>query len=293
MIEIKDLTKYYGETKGIEGLNFKVKEGEVFGYLGPNGAGKTTTIRLLVDLIRPTRGEAFINGYSCQREIDEVKENMEYLPGNFTAYGHLTCDQYLKFVAGFYGNDNILSRGRELAQYFELDLSRRIGACSQGMKQKLGLIQVFMIDCPLYILDEPTSGLDPLVQQKFYKIIEEQKTEGKTIFLSSHILSEVERICDRVAIIREGELIEVNYVDNLRNKKFKKVKVVYEQKPPVDFFDKEGLEVESENDDQYLMRITSGIGDNLHHLTSLPLRDINVMNPSLEEIFLSYYGERE
>lgn len=290
MIELIELTKYYGKTRGIEQVNLKVNKGEIFGFLGPNGAGKTTTIRLMLDLIRPTSGHAFIMGHDCNKEASKVKKLIEYLPGDFVAYDTLTCESYINFLAGFYDYSKISERSDKLIKCFELDASRLVRNCSKGMKQKLGLIQAFMIDCPLYILDEPTSALDPLIQQKFYALVDQEKERGKTIFLSSHVLSEVERICDRVGIIRDGRLVEVDSVSNLKDRKFKEVNVTYAQELPEGFLDRPGIEIISKDGLNVTLRVVSSLGENLHHLTTYPIRDIHVHEPSLEEIFLSYYG---
>lgn len=290
MIELKGLTKYYSDTTGIEDVDLKVNKGEIFGFLGPNGAGKTTTIRLLLDLLRPTEGRAFINGYDCNRESNKVKEEVEYLPGTFTPYNFLTGKEYIKFMGEFYDKDKV-KRGLEMAEFLELDITRKTSEYSTGMKQKLGLIQSLMADSPLNIMDEPTSGLDPMIQQKFYKLLEEEKNSGDTVFLSSHILPEVERICDRVGIIREGKLVEVNSVENLKSKRFKIVETAYESTPEDDFFDREGLEVVETDKKGIKLRISSNLDENLHHLTSLPLVDFDAYDPPLEEVFLSYYGD--
>jgi len=290
MIELKGLTKYYGETRGIEDVDLKVNKGEIFGFLGPNGAGKTTAIRLLLDLLRPTKGRAFINGYDCHRESNKVKEEVEYLPGNFTPYSFLTGKEYIEFMGEFYDRGKV-QRGLEMADFLELDISRKTSEYSTGMKQKLGIIQSLMADTPLNIMDEPTSGLDPMIQQKFYKLLREEKNSGDTVFLSSHILPEVERICDRVGIIRDGFLVEVNSVENLKSKRFKIVEVSYESVPEGGFFDREGLEILESEETKVKLRITSNLDENLHHLTSSPLVDFDAYDPPLEEVFLSYYGD--
>ena len=290
MIELKGLTKYYGETRGIEDVDLKVEKGEIFGFLGPNGAGKTTTIRLLLDLLRPTEGSAFINGYDCNRESNKVKEEVEYLPGNFTPYSFLTGKEYIEFMGEFYDQDKV-QKGLEMADFLELDITRKTSEYSTGMKQKLGIIQSLMADTPLNIMDEPTSGLDPMIQQKFYRLLREEKNSGDTVFLSSHILPEVERICDRVGIIRDGFLVEVNSVENLKSKRFKIVEVTYESLPEDGFFDRESLEVVESEETKIKLKISANLEENLHHLTSVPLVDFDAYDPPLEEVFLGYYGD--
>ncbi|MFP4589369.1 MAG: ABC transporter ATP-binding protein [Candidatus Acetothermia bacterium] len=289
MIELKGLTKYYGDTRGIEDVDLKVSKGEIFGFLGPNGAGKTTTIRLLLDLLRPTEGRAFINGYDCNRESGKVKEEVEYLPGNFRPYSFLTGQEYIKFMGEFYDEDKV-NKGLEIADFLELDISRKTSEYSSGMKQKLGIVQTLLAEAPLNIMDEPTSGLDPMIQQKFYKLLEDEKNSGDTIFLSSHILPEVERICDRVGIIKEGKLVEVDSVENLKGKRFKIVELSYESAPGDGFFDREGLQLVESEGKRAKLKIFANLDENLHHLTSIPLVDFDAYDPPLEEVFLSYYG---
>lgn len=289
MIKLEGLTKYYGTTCGIEDVDLIVNEGEIFGFLGPNGAGKTTTIRLLLDLLRPTDGRALIRNHDCNKEPERIKELVEYLPGDFRTYEHLTGEEYIEFMGGFYGKDKIRN-GMELAHSLELDISRKTAQYSSGMKQKLGIIQCMMADTPLYIMDEPTSGLDPMIQQKFYSLLEEKREEGKTVFLSSHVLPEVERVCDRVGIIRGGSLVEVDSVENLRGKRFKVVDLAYETSQDEDFFNREGIELVERGDGEVKLRITSNLDQNLRHLTSVSIVDIDIYDPPLEEIFLSYYG---
>lgn len=289
MIELKGLTKYYGDTRGIEDVDLKVRKGEIFGFLGPNGAGKTTTIRLVLDLLRPTEGEAFINGYDCNKESGKVKEQVEYLPGSFKPYDFLTGKEYIKFMGEFYDGEKV-TKGFEMAEFLELDISRKTSEYSTGMTQKLGIIQSLMADTPLTIMDEPTSGLDPMIQQKFYSLLEEEKQAGDTVFLSSHILPVVERVCDRVGIIREGRLVEVNSVENLKSKRFKIIEATYETIPEEDFFDRPGLDVVEAGKKEVKLRVSQNLDDNLHHLTSVPLVDFDAYDPPLEEVFLSYYG---
>jgi ABC-2 type transport system ATP-binding protein len=291
MIELQKLTKYYGKARGIDGIDLKVAAGEVFGFLGPNGSGKTTTIRILVDMIRPSSGHALIGGLDCQQDTMKVRAKLEYLPGDFVPYPFLTGREYLEFMAGFYSRRD--HRADELAERLELDLTRKVRDYSRGMKQKLGVIQTFMTDCELYVLDEPTIGLDPLMQQRFYELVREAKQAGRTVFLSSHILPEVEHICDRVAIIREGKLVEVNRVDALTSRKFKRVRVVYAEPVPAGFLEQPGIEVVTAKDREFELKLVARIGANLHHLTSRLVQDMTVTDPTLEDVFLSYYGNEK
>ena len=207
-IRTSGLTKDYGAERGLFGLDLQVSEQEVFGYLGPNGAGKTTTIRLLMGMIRPTAGSGYIFGLDCARESVAVKRRVGYLPGDVPQFGSLTGGEVVAYLGGMRGGID-KGRVRSLAERFELDLGRRFREYSTGNKQKLAVVLAFMHRPDLLILDEPASGLDPLNRQEFYTLLREARDEGATVFLSSHILSEVEDVCDRVGILRQGRLVRV------------------------------------------------------------------------------------
>ncbi|HEX2647410.1 MAG TPA: ABC transporter ATP-binding protein [Candidatus Dormibacteraeota bacterium] len=215
-IRTTGLTKDYGSHRGLFELELQVQPQEVFGYLGPNGSGKTTTIRLLMGMIRPSAGSAYIFGLDCFRESVEVKRRVGYLPGDVPQFGSLRGSEVVAYLGGMRGG---VDRGtvRRLAERFELDLSRRFREYSSGNKQKLAILLAFMHRPELLILDEPTSGLDPLNQQEFYALLREARDDGATVFLSSHVLSEVQRVCDRVGIIRAGSLVRVAPLDELRD----------------------------------------------------------------------------
>ncbi len=187
VIEIKNLTKYYGKIKGIENLSFTVNKGEIFGFLGPNGAGKTTTIRTILGFLTPTSGNAFILGKNVDKNIVELKQSIGYIPGDFNLYGHLTGKRFLDYFSSLRSSD--MSLRKELLEIFDIPLDRKIKGYSKGMKQKLSIVQAFMHNPQLVIMDEPTSGLDPLLQQKFYEFLKKEKEKGKTLFFSSHVLS--------------------------------------------------------------------------------------------------------
>src|SRR5664280_3264731 len=231
VIEAKGLIKYYGASRGVSGLDFAVEAGEVFGFLGPNGAGKTTTIRLMLDLIRPTAGRIEIFGQDLRRSSVAIRARIGYLPGDLRLYERLTPREHLRYFAALRGLDG-LGEGEKLAERFELELDRPIKALSKGNRQKVGLVQAFLHRPDLLLLDEPTAGLDPLVQQTFNEILREVTAEGKTVFLSSHVLSEVQRLADRVAIIREGSLELVEAVDTLRARAFVRVEATFAKPPP-------------------------------------------------------------
>ena len=213
MIELDRLTKRYGDVTGIDGLSFTVEEGEIFGLLGPNGAGKTTTVRLLLDFIRPTSGTATVFGLDPRGDGIEIRRRIGYLPGDFVTYNYMTADAVTTYFTSLRGAPR--ERFGELCERFELDPTRRIKELSKGNRQKVGLVQAFMNEPDLLILDEPTSGLDPLLQREFQELILEERGRGKTVLLSSHVLSEVEATADRVCIIRDGAAVSLDTVSNM------------------------------------------------------------------------------
>lgn len=217
VIEIKNLTRDYGNGKGIFDVSFRVKEGEVFGFLGPNGAGKTTTIRHLMGFIKNQVGQCTISGMDCWQESAMIQEVVGYIPGEISFFDDMTGTEFLKFVTNYKGLEN-LARQKELLKRFELDPKGKIKKMSKGMKQKLGIVTAFMHNPDILILDEPTSGLDPLMQNRFIELIAEEKAKGKTILISSHIFEEVERTCDRIGIIKQGKIMTVDDVETLRER---------------------------------------------------------------------------
>ena len=283
IVEIKNLTKYYGKIKGIEDITFTVKKGEIFGFLGPNGAGKTTTIRTILGFLAPTSGSASIFGLNMQEDGVEIKKDIGYIPGDLTLYNHLTARQLLNYFTSLRDYDMYLLD--ELLSIFEVPLDRKIKGYSKGMKQKLGIIQAFMHDPELVIMDEPTAGLDPLLQQEFYTFLKKEKKKGRTMFFSSHILSEIDKVCDRVAIIKEGRLVAVEDVDALKNKKGKIIRIKIKEKPskftgPKQIKVKDGWIqfVASDNIDQWIKK-----------LANYTILDIEINEFSLEDIFMRYY----
>ncbi len=216
VIRTEGLTKVYGAHRGIIDVNLEVNEGDAFGFLGPNGAGKTTTIRTLLDLIRPTSGRAFVFGIESSADPDAIHRRVGYVPGEFTLYDRLTGGQTIEYFANLRGGVDPTYQA-SLIEHLGIDPSRKFKEYSKGNKQKIGLVIAFQHRPDLLVLDEPTSGLDPLVQQAFYALLREARDEGRSVFLSSHILSEVERTCDRVAIIREGRLVKVDRTEALRD----------------------------------------------------------------------------
>lgn len=231
VIVLDGLTKNYGKHRGIDSISFSVDQGEIFGFIGPNGAGKSTTIRTLMGLLKPTSGSASIFGMDCSQYAAEIAKNVGYLSGENCYYNNLKVRELLQYTADLYGMD---CRGRmeELAERLNLDLSRKIGNLSLGNKKKVGIVSALLPSPQLLIMDEPTSGLDPLVQQTFYEILREENKRGVTIFLSSHVLIEVQKLCSRVAILREGKLVSVQSMETLRGNGYKKI--VLTAKEPVE-----------------------------------------------------------
>jgi ABC-2 type transport system ATP-binding protein len=283
VIETNNLTKYYGKIKGVEDLTFSVKRGEIFGFLGPNGAGKTTTIRTLLGYLYPTRGTATIFGKDIIDNNVEIKKEVAYIPGDLNIYGHLTGKQFLDYFASLRNREMVLFD--ELLNIFEVPLQRKVKGYSKGMKQKLGIIQAFMDDPEMVIMDEPTSGLDPLLQQKFYDFILKQKKRGRTMFFSSHVLAEVDKICDRIGIIRNGELIALEDVDTLKHKRGKKIRVKIKEKPE-SFHGPKDTKIK----DGWIEFIASDSIDSwIKKLSKFTIIDLEINDFSLEDIFIHYY----
>ncbi|HAX73652.1 MAG TPA: ABC transporter ATP-binding protein, partial [Firmicutes bacterium] len=244
VIKIQHLTKDYGNHKGLFDLSFEVSKGEVFGYLGPNGAGKTTTIRHLLGFLSPDNGTCEINGLNCRTQAATIQKELGYLPGEIAFFDDMTGMQFLKFMAQMRGMKDF-SKAQRLIEQFELDTKVRIKKMSKGMKQKVGIICAFMHDPQVLILDEPTSGLDPLMQNKFVELILEEKQRGKTIIMSSHSFEEVERTCDRVGIIKSGELVTIESVSTLKASQRKVYVLTFESEAAASQFANEPVEVVS------------------------------------------------
>jgi len=293
VIHTEGLTKFYGRQRGVLDVSIEVRRGEVFGYLGPNGAGKTTTIRTLLDFIRPTRGRAMIFGLDTRQHSREIRRRVGYVPGELALYENLTGAELLRYAGHLRGNVE-WKFVEELAARLECDLSPPIRSFSHGNKQKIGLIQAFIHKPELLILDEPTLGLDPLMQQEFYRLIAEVKAEGRTVFLSSHILPEVERLCDRVGIIREGRVIAVENVKALKARALRRLEIHFATPVPQEPFDEVAGVRDVTVEDSVLRCTVAGSLDALIK-TAAQFEVVNVIShePSLEEIFLAYYGGGE
>ena len=290
VIHTDKLTKYYGKHRGIIDVDLDVNEGEAFGFLGPNGAGKTTMIRTLLDHIRPTSGNATIFGINTTDNPVAIHKRLGYLPGEFALYDKLTGGQTIEYFANLRGGVDPLYQ-QDLVARLDLDATRKFREYSKGNKQKVGLIVALQHRPDLLLLDEPTSGLDPLVQQTFYEVIREAKSEGRTIFLSSHILSEVEKTCDRVAIIRDGQLVKVDRVEALRDLAHHQVELRFAGDIPLGAFAAlPGVSDLTTEVNLLRMRVSGSIAPVVREAANYELLDFVSREPSLEETFLAQYG---
>jgi ABC-2 type transport system ATP-binding protein len=287
------LTKHYGDVKALEDLDLQVEEGEIFGFLGPNGAGKTTTIRALLNYITPTVGSAEVLGMDAQTHSVELRQQISYQPAEYTMYENLTGGQYLQYFANLRGGvDN--SYVHDLADRLGADLTRKISDYSTGNKQKIGLIQAFMSKRRLLILDEPVTGLDPLVQQELQAMYQEVQDEGRTVFLSSHTLGEVERVADRVAILRQGHLVVVERVDDLKRKAIRRLDIEFESDISESVFEGvEGVRSATVRGAHASVSFDGPVGDLLRVIVHHDVLNINSREADLEEIFLTYYRSDE
>jgi len=290
VIATTGLTKDYGNGRGIFDLDLVVDHGEIFGFLGPNGAGKTTTIRLLMGLIHPTRGSAEVMGLDCQRESVAVKRHVGYLPGELPQYGGWKGSEVVGYLAGLRGNVDP-AEVRRIAERFELDLGRTYREYSRGNKQKLALVVAFMHRPELLILDEPTSGLDPLNQQQFHELVRESIARGATVFLSSHVLSEVEQLCDRAGIVREGKLVALAPLAELRAAKEREVEIRFASAAPVERLRAlDGVTILEVAGQRVRCRVRGSIAPLVAALREAEVADLVTREPSLEEAFLSFYS---
>jgi len=288
-LEIERLTKYYGPHRGVEELTLAAEPGEVLGFLGPNGSGKTTAIRVLLGFLRPTSGRASVLGWDVVRHSVEVRRRVGYLPGDVALYGERTGEELLAFALRARGmREGPLAA--EVAQILDAPMDRPAKKLSRGMRQKVALVLTLAHDPEVLILDEPTSGLDPLAQRALLDLLDREGQRGKMVFFSSHVLSEAEQICDRVAILREGRLIALDRVEKLRERKYKEVTIAYEGAPP----NLEGLDdvqVIWQHDGRMTFRVKGDVNALLAALRERRLEDVTITEPSLEEVFLEYYRE--
>lgn len=289
-IETNNLCKSYGKARGIIDVNLKIECGEVFGFIGPNGAGKSTTIRTILNFIFPTSGSAKILGFDCIKDSKKIKELIGYLPSEVNYYDDMKISNLLEYSGKFYNKD-CSKRIKELSDIFEVDSSKKINELSLGNKKKVGIIQALLHEPKLIILDEPTSGLDPLMQKTFFEVLKEENKKGATIFFSSHILSEVQEMCNKVAIIKEGKILKTEEISILRDAQFKKVMVNFND------------EISSINIPGAINTVKLGASvkflyngdinnliDNLH---KNKIKNLTIEEPSLEEIFMHYYAKED
>ena len=288
VIEISNITKDYGNNKGVFDVTFNVNEGEVLGFLGPNGAGKTTTIRQLMGFIKPDRGTVKISRLDCFKEAEKVQKSLGYLPGEIAFMDDMTGNEFIKFIAEMKGMKDF-SYAEELKKFFELDASGKIKKMSKGMKQKIGIICAFMQNPDILILDEPTSGLDPLMQNKFVELILEAKKNGKTILMSSHIFEEVEHTCDRVAIIKEGRIITVESMENLKATKKRIFEITFKnEEDAIEFM---GIVKDSKRkENKVIVNLSGEVDGFIKAVSKYIILDFNIRTQSLEELFMHYYG---
>jgi len=289
-IEVKNLTKYYGKKRGILDVSMDIGEGEIFGFIGPNGAGKSTTIRTLLGLMYPTRGEARIFGKLCGKETKDIGKLIGYCPSEVDYYSGMTVGSFLDYSARYYRDVNT-ERRKDLVERFEVNPKRKFVDLSMGNKKKVAIIQSLLHEPKLLILDEPTNGLDPLMQTRFYEMLREENKKGTTIFFSSHILTEVQKICERVAVVKEGRIIAQEDIDTLRQKHLNRVSLEFaaeeaDQSIQVDGVvsrevRKRGVELLFSGDINALVKVLSG----------KKLKKLNITEPSLEEVFMHYYEE--
>jgi ABC-2 type transport system ATP-binding protein len=293
-ISIRGLTKRYGKLVAVDRLDLEVRRGEVFGFLGLNGAGKTTTIRILLDLLRPTSGDAAIFGHDCQSASLKARSAVGYLPGEMGIYSDLTGHELLKFLDRVGGGSVSKEHRHHLTERFELsdrDLSRKLREYSTGMKRKLGLIQAFQTDPLLLILDEPTEGLDPLMQESFYELLADARNRGRTVFMSSHVLPEVERVCDRIAVLRKGEVVLLSSVEDARKLASRRVRVAFRQDVAVPASLPQGYEMIDAKPRTWILGVTGQLGSLPSFLAPLPVADLAVEEARLEDVLVKYYRD--
>lgn len=271
-IEIKNMTKDYGSVKGIDDISLTVEKGQIYGFVGQNGAGKSTTIRCLLNMIFPTKGEAKIFGLDCINDTKKIKESLSYVPGEVSYYPQMKVYQLFEYAISF-NNNRQKEKIDTLCEYFELDKKRYIRELSLGNRKKVSLIQALLKEPKLIILDEPTSGLDPLIQDKLFKLLLKEKEKGTTIFLSSHNLSEVEKYCDKVCVIKKGKIVEVSSLQDIRENK----------KQRISYLTKNGKQ------ESYVF--DGDINEELKKLSEIPLHSLEIRNISLEEDFMHFYQE--
>ncbi len=287
-LKLENLTKTYGKARGVENINLTLEPGEVFGFLGPNGAGKTTAIRTIMNFLRPSHGSVQVFGLDSVKDDVEIKKQVGFLSGDLELYENLTGKQYLEFMANLRGVTDKKPID-ELVRRLDVTMHQRIRTLSRGNKQKIGLVASLIHDPDLLVLDEPTSGLDPLVQNQFYEIVREHTKKGKTVFMSSHFLSEVQAICDRVSFMRSGKLIETVDVSKLLKDAKKEVTITSSQVLKVPSLP--GMEVMEHKEKHLKFQTSADSSEILKWLNTISVKDVTIQNSSLDEMFLKLYGE--
>ena len=290
LIQTERLTVYYGRQRGILDLDLSVHQGEVFGFLGPNGAGKTTTLRVLLDILRPSRGKASIFGLDCRTQGVAIRRRVGYLPGELSLYRSMTGERFLDLTASLHGHNSTAYRG-ELCDRLQLDAARRMREYSRGNKQKVGLVAAFMGKPDLLILDEPTSGLDPLVQKTVLDLVREARRDGRTVFFSSHNLAEVQAVCDRVGIIREGRLAATESVETLVNQHFRRIQLRFSAAPAAGAFELQGVKEIDRDENSVTLEVHANLKTILERAAMLGAVDLETHPVTLEEVFLTFYGK--
>jgi ABC-2 type transport system ATP-binding protein len=289
VIEIKDLKKYFGKVHAVDGISFEVKKGEVFGFLGPNGAGKSTTIRCLMDFIRPTDGSISVFGLDSNQDSVVLKEKIGYLSGNVRLFDKWTGWEHIRFVEGIRGKSKNVD---ELIEKLDFNPNKKFKQLSSGNKQKLGLILALMSDPELVVMDEPTVGLDPLLQNTIYEILNDLKKRGKTILISSHNLPEVERLCDRVGIIKQGKMVAVETLKELSGKRLHRVEVRFAEKVKPKDFEFDGVENIEELPDGMIFNVSGDLNPVLAKLAKYKVADMSITHADLEDVFLKFYERK-
>jgi ABC-2 type transport system ATP-binding protein len=289
-IEFQGVVKDYGRVRALDGIDLRIEPGRIFGFLGPNGAGKTTAIRILLDLIRPTAGRAFVLGFDCQRASMAVRERIGYLPGDLRVYESMHGAAFLDLIDSFRPEKRDAAFRRALCDRLRLDVTRPIRALSKGNRQKLGIVQALMHRPELLVLDEPTGGLDPLVQETVAELLEDVVRDGRTVFFSSHILSEVERLSEAVAIIREGKIVAVEEIARLKSRSVHVVEVTFAQAPPANAFALPGVTELRRDGAMVHLQARDGIDALLKAIARYTVVDLRTEQPSLEDVFLAYFS---
>jgi ABC-2 type transport system ATP-binding protein len=291
IIDIRDLTKTYGKDRGIDRVSLEVEEGEIFGFIGPNGSGKSTTIRVLLNLIFPTGGNARIMGMDVVRDSKKIRFRTGYVPSDANLYPHIDIDEFLGYCLRFYQTKDGEKRIAELSELFDVDRKRKISDLSMGNRKKVSIIQSLLHNPKLLILDEPTMGLDPLMQARFFELLRTENRKGMTIFFSSHTLSEVQLLCKRVAIIKEGRIIKVEDIETLRKRQLRKIRIEFDDQKDNELSGLPGIENMPVITGRALQFMYSGdINELILKLRGKKITDMTIEEPSLEEIFMHYYN---